>query len=471
MTLVRRNIWSLSSVANPFPPAVLAYAKAVKAMQALPLADPRSWRYQAAIHGLANTVPPAGAPWNSCQHSSWYFFPWHRMYLFQFERIVRSFVTAAGGPANWTLPFWDYSSGAPRNSLPAGFRLPKLPDNSANPLFVAQRRSGINTGTPLPPAVVSTTTALNKTVFTNQGANTGFGGPQTGFNHQGGAFGALEATPHGSVHVQVGGPTGLMTDPDLAALDPIFWLHHANVDRLWDVWRLKHQTNVNPTTQSWLTRNFSLRNTTGAAVTMKVSGVVSDITQLDYTYEGLPAQALAAEEGGPGPVPRGKKPVMVGRNDRGLTVTTDGGSAEVPVGELPQPRAAAAAGSSPRLYLDLADIEGEKNPGIVYGVYLNLPKGAGTEVRDEHMVGVVSFFGIEHAGTAPVAPKSRDPHPLHYSFDVTEVVDGLRAKGAWDPGTFRVALLPIEGSEPGGDDAALAAPPPVRVGSVSLFAG
>ena len=45
------------------------------------------------------------------------------------------------------------------------------------------------------------------------------------------------------VHVLVGGSDpnsnlpGLMSDPDTAGLDPIFWLHHANIDRLWEVWR------------------------------------------------------------------------------------------------------------------------------------------------------------------------------------------------------------------------------------------
>ena len=27
--------------------------------------------------------------------------------------------------------------------------------------------------------------------------------------------------------------------PMTAALDPIFWLHHANIDRLWEWWRTK----------------------------------------------------------------------------------------------------------------------------------------------------------------------------------------------------------------------------------------
>jgi hypothetical protein len=468
--LVRKNIWSLSTVANPWHPNVLAYAKAVRAMQALPDTKPTSWRYQAAIHGRANAVPPAGAPWNECQHATWYFLPWHRMYLYQFERIVRSFVRAAGGPANWTLPYWDYSSGAPGNALPPAFRAQTLPDNTSNPLFVARRRASVNAGRPLPAAIVNTSVALAKTEFTNQGAATGFGGPQTGFAHQGPAFGAIEAEPHGPVHVQVGGPGGLMTDPDLAALDPIFWLHHANIDRLWDVWRLRHSTNVNPTAQTWLNRRFKLRNAAGTSVSTMVKDVVDDIAQLDYTYDGLPAQAALAEEGEGVQVPRRKKPVMIGRNDRGVALTTAGASAEVAVGPLPQPRAAAGATTSPRLYLDLADIEGSRNPGVVFGVYLNLPKGADPEGRDEYLAGVVSFFGIEQAGATAAVPKGRDAHPIHYSFDITEVVDRLRSKGTWDPDTVRVELLPIEGSEEP-EPAAAAAPATVKVGTISLFAG
>jgi tyrosinase len=27
-----------------------------------------------------------------------------------------------------------------------------------------------------------------------------------------------------------------MSDPGIAALDPIFYLHHCNIDRMWAVW-------------------------------------------------------------------------------------------------------------------------------------------------------------------------------------------------------------------------------------------
>ncbi len=472
MTLVRRDIWRLSTAARPWHPNVVAYANAIKAMQALPDTNPRSWAYQAAIHGRAGVVPPRGAPWNECQHATWYFLPWHRMYLYQFERIVRSFVDAAGGPTDWTLPFWDYSRGAPGNALPPAFRQARMPDNSANPLLVSRRRASVNAGTAMPAAVVRTDTALARTFFTNAGAATGFGGPQTGFAHQGPAFGEVEALPHGPVHVQVGGNGGLMTDPDLAALDPIFWLHHSNIDRLWDVWRRQRAANVNPTTQTWLSRSFRLRDAAGASVTMRVRDVLDDVAQLDYTYEGLPAPPRAPAPGGRigltvSAPPSRKKPVMVGRNERGLALGPSGGSTEVPVGPLPRRRGRAGLqAEKPRMHLDLADIEGTKNPGVVYGVYLNLPAGAAGDERDDHLAGVVSFFGIEQAGTAEAAPTGRDAHPIRYSFDVTDTVDRLQAKGVWDPSRLTVDLLPVEGSEPEDD-----ADAEIRVGSVSLYAG
>jgi hypothetical protein len=47
----------------------------------------------------------------------------------------------------------------------------------------------------------------------------------------------LEEEPHNLVHGNIGGGTGLMRSTTVAGRDPIFWLHHANIDRLWEVWR------------------------------------------------------------------------------------------------------------------------------------------------------------------------------------------------------------------------------------------
>jgi tyrosinase len=46
----------------------------------------------------------------------------------------------------------------------------------------------------------------------------------------------LEYNVHNPVHGWVGGTMELATSPN----DPVFFLHHANVDRLWAVWRHEH---------------------------------------------------------------------------------------------------------------------------------------------------------------------------------------------------------------------------------------
>jgi tyrosinase len=57
----------------------------------------------------------------------------------------------------------------------------------------------------------------------------------------------IEGQPHNMVHNSIGGaghidpgPYGNMTN-NLSPVDPIFFLHHGNMDRLWDVWTRKQQ--------------------------------------------------------------------------------------------------------------------------------------------------------------------------------------------------------------------------------------
>ena len=42
---------------------------------------------------------------------------------------------------------------------------------------------------------------------------------------------------HNQVHVWVG---GTMSEIPLAAFDPVFWVHHTMIDRLWALWQLAH---------------------------------------------------------------------------------------------------------------------------------------------------------------------------------------------------------------------------------------
>jgi tyrosinase len=131
---------------------------------------------------------------------------------------VRSHL-AAGVAEDWALPYWNYSDDPARRVLPPAFRERKLPNGHDNPLFVVERQKvpvDINRGDPMPGVAVGLTAAMAERVFSRPRirALPGFGGGRTRplFHHSGGGpAGPLEITPHGAVHVQVGGSGGLMT--------------------------------------------------------------------------------------------------------------------------------------------------------------------------------------------------------------------------------------------------------------------
>ena len=64
-------------------------------------------------------------------------------------------------------------------------------------------------------------------------------------------MGMLEATPHNTVHNTIAGDMATMLSPR----DPIFFLHHANIDQIWASWN--RQGGVNPTDTAWRNRTFA----------------------------------------------------------------------------------------------------------------------------------------------------------------------------------------------------------------------
>lgn len=478
---VRRDAWRLQE-ADPWEPVTLAYARAVAEMQTRDSEDPTSWAYQAAIHGTYSPAPP-GAKWNECQHGNWYFFPWHRMYLYYFERIVRSVVVSQGGPEDWALPYWNYDEGPPSNTLPPAFRLPDLPDGAPNPLFLGGqlRAPGINEGAALPPHATSSEAGMRFQNFTGS-PQPGFGGvvaPRLQFS---GAFGGLEGGPHNLVHGLVGGPispercsAGLMSDPDCAARDPIFWLHHANIDRLWSAWTALGEGRADPETPDWRDETFTFCDEAGTTVSLTCADVVDNEAQLGYRYDSQVSAVARAVSTHMSSAPPPDRPAeLVGATDQPIVLAGSSASADVTI-EAPAATSRAVtardAGRPTRYYLQVEDIEGERNPGIGYDVYLS--PGAGNKEAGDRFVGTVSFFGIEHM--QDVDRDHDGPVGLRHVFDITEMVAELRRQGQWDEEHFTVNFQPLRlEAPPGMDRSALARPgaeetPTVRVGRVSLF--
>jgi hypothetical protein len=92
--------------------------------------------------------------------------------------------------------------------------------------------------------------------------------------------GSMEWSGHNLMHGFVGGD---MNNLQKAPNDPIFWLHHANIDRMWDCW-----TNIpghkNPDDPTFLAKTFSYVDANGMEVTKTVNDIING-HMVDYVYE------------------------------------------------------------------------------------------------------------------------------------------------------------------------------------------
>jgi tyrosinase len=128
------------------------------------------------------------------------------------------------------------------------------------------------------------------------------------------------------------------------------------------------------------------------------------------------------------------------------------------------------------LYLNIEDIEGEENPGTVYGVYVNLPEDPDEGTLEKHYAGNISFFGIERA-QSPAGDEHG--HRLRYSLDVGDLLRSLGGGESFEEEEVRVTfrpltLLPPEGATEeafGAGSEVSRDEPPVQIGRVSLSVG
>lgn len=477
---VRQDVWTLSA-ADPWHPILLWYARGVRSLQARDTGrfeDPRSWRHLAATHGTVIRDPrwPAGAQWDSCRHGSWYFLPWHRLYLHHFERIMRDEIVRLGGMSDWALPYWNYSDTTRPEvrQLPQAFKVARLPDGSPNPLRVSQREAAMNLRGMLAADVVDIAAACAETAFTLP-FGPGFGGRSAPTGSVNGVQGGvLEDTMHGLVHGAVGGrqPDGLMSLFETAAQDPIFWLHHANVDRLWEAWLRSRPTNRNPTDGAWRNERFIFGSGTTCTALTTMQMVDPRQPPLGYRYADMPVTPTPeAIEERPDEAPtiigedEGRPPELVGASTAPFPLGTRSSTARVEMSSPTGPVAAAMTeGGAPppdaRVYLRLENITGTTLHATGFVVHVNVPAGGVPRDFPDRRAGVVSMFGVIESSRRSTthSGSGRD-----VTFDITRIVRALSTAGTWNPRQLAVSFTPIP------DATGKVADGDVKIGRVSLF--
>ena len=206
-----------------------AYVRGVKALK-------QSGRYNWFVNTHMATMTHGVA------HQDPTFLPWHRQFLLDFENAMQQ---ALDDP-NFALPYWDWANDATLPNSAWGYVWAGLMGLDGNPVTSEPFAEGewtLADGTalvrafgkavPTLPTQADVDNALSISTYDTAPWDT---------TSRGSFRNTLEGwvngpALHNRVHLWVGGSMLPMTSPN----DPVFFLHHCNVDRIWALWQKKYQ--------------------------------------------------------------------------------------------------------------------------------------------------------------------------------------------------------------------------------------
>lgn len=441
--LVRRDVMSMPDN-DPF---FADYATAVKKMHEI--SGGRSWLAQAKIHA------------DHCKHGELEFLHWHRHYLRFFEKICASLC----GNPNFALPYWNWSKNSGRYPAPF-FDLPELNVVHWNDpgQYNGAAWGGINTA---PRRGLDKTQGLlddpnRGGAFTLNTINGIKGLPTIDLFQP-----ALEGQPHNSGHVvagaaKAGQKTGHIGS-GLSPLDPIFWLHHCMVDRVWAEWQ-KDPSHVTPDPKTNYAGNFVEAD--GSPASANSTGTLN-IADLGYTYDVLQGPPLVASANTQlqefnklfPPAPR--QTLGTATNDgtsrvnipTAITVTASalpGKAAELhalAVGGVTLPRN--------RILAKLSDISWPETADVLVNVFVDCPYlSPETPYSDPHYAGSFSFFG-----SAKAMPGMPGMSSAAFVIDITRPV---REQGL-STDKIKIQLMPVPAAAGGESSASF------KIGKVEIL--
>ncbi len=431
---VRKNASDPAAAAD-----LQAMATAFDKLRDLPCSNPVSWYYQGAIHWIPNSIPN-GNPlcpeyqdssqvmpaWMNCTHapgSKLHFLIWHRLYIYYLERIIRQY----SGKTDFALPYWDYTNTNYR-VMPDAFQ------KEGSSLFALARLDSLNEGYPIGAFMdqnLDVTDLFENRVFSV-------------FNS------SINDAPHGAMHDYIGGAyaqitvwneiyqedgDGLMAQVSSAAFDPIFWLHHSNIDYLWQKWE-NSPNGARPSLKAledapW---GYTFFDADGSKVELTVAEAYDmAFNKMDYTYQAFEGNKLLTsnnlelqEEQQPEVVAssKPKKKIKESASQFDIDLSSD---KEKPL---------LKSDKSEHVMLLTVKVSFLKQPDHFYEVYIREQGADDKLVSKENLAGIMTFFGAEHHATAHNDHGHKhmagDRISSSFTFDITDELDLSKFNGKLD---------------------------------------
>ena len=417
------------------PDVAAAYRKAVGMMKDKADADPKSFAAQHSIHT------------NFCPHGNWYFLPWHRAYLAAFEAICADVLD----DPSFALPYWDWTED---RILPPAVAEPTF-GGQTNWLFDDKRF--MQSTTTLSELLArfdidaerifgrtNIKTILDSKTFQTFGSLMPRGQNDTTKKWQRapGRKSALEREPHDLCH---GGVDGDMGNVNTSPRDPVFYLHHCNLDRLWARWNASGKQNDSDPLWHGFTFEQNFWDISGNLIDVKVSSLF-DTLNLGYRYDNVAAPVVAMTEAA-GAAPQGRFETIATavvnaeaklNTATALTVSVNSGAPEAKALRATQTALPESARNRVFAFIDDVSVPARRDIGV--RVFINCPYlTPGTPSDDPHYAGAFTFF----AGDQSSGAGAHGDHTQSFALDITDTLDAIRRAGAKVDNEIVVQLMPI----------------------------
>ncbi|XP_068323686.1 polyphenol oxidase, chloroplastic-like [Pyrus communis] len=397
---VRTRLAAQNAVKDP--DYIKKYRRATELMKGLDVDDPRNFWNQANVHcsycdGAFNQNLAGYKCLEIQVHNSWLFFPFHRWFLFFYERILGSLID----DPTFALPFWNWDS-------PDGMYLPELfeLENGASPLYDHYRNtkhrqkdflldlnySGTDVHQDAKTLIDNNLKTMNRQMNTKDQCLF-FGQPYRAGDCPNPGGGNIELIPHNTVHNWTGDPKWLAEDMGKfysSARDPIFFAHHSNVDRMWHLW-LEKIGGKNLEQDDWLNAEFYFYNEKKELVSVTVQDSI-DIGILGYAYENVDIPWLQTKPTARKPANKAK-PDGLGLQDQS-SAAKGGFSLDSKISiAVPRPKQGVEKAEREEILI-LRDIKFPSDQGLKFDVYVNDDADTPSQPSQSEFAG--SFVHVPH---------------------------------------------------------------------------